>query len=92
MDQNDGFILVFHFLTQLVGGMPRGLNVAVIARIEDILRAPTSMPNKLLVQQLALNFDVTERTIYKHQKRLRAGRQVGRPSGGPRRVITWRIE
>jgi transposase len=72
--------------------MPRGLSPTVIARIEDDLRDLGPNPTTEQIRIIASNYDCSERTVYKHKSRAEAGIPVQRPSGGPRRVITWKVQ
>jgi transposase len=64
----------------------------VVGRIEDALCDPEAIIDKTYLQQLAVNFDTTIQTIYAHRRRIATRRPVARRSGGPRRIITFRIE
>jgi hypothetical protein len=72
--------------------MPYHLTATETARIEDALREPPEVITLSYIQQLATTYQTTIQTIYKHKRRIEAGIPVGRRSGGPRLVITWRME
>ena len=72
--------------------MGRGLSVAVVARIEDTLRDPTVKITDLYIRQLAIDYNTTWQTIYRHKSRIKAGSAMLPRSGGPRRIITWKME
>lgn len=68
--------------------MPFHLTTDAIARIEDAIRENPDMPNHQLMKRLAVDYNTTVQTIYKHKARIDAGLPVARPTGGPRRIIT----
>jgi transposase len=72
--------------------MPQWLSVAVTARIEDALRDPTMKITDRYIRQLAVDYNTSWQTIYRHKSRIKAGSIVLPRSGGPRRVITWKME
>jgi transposase len=73
--------------------MPYHLAPSVVARIEDALReAPDAVPNHEYVQRLAVDFNTTKQTIYRHQRRIMNECPVFPRSGGPRRVITPTVD
>ena len=72
--------------------MPNNLKNAIVRRIEDTLRDPIAVIDRTYIQQLASNLGTTEQTIYRHKSRIERGLPVARRSGGPKRIITFRIE
>ena len=72
--------------------MPYHLTADEIARIEDALRESPEVITLPYIQQLATTYQTTVQTIYKHKRRIEVGIPVGRRSGGPRPVITWKME
>jgi transposase len=72
--------------------MPDRLAAATIARIEHALRDAGPQSSARFIQQLAHDFDTTTQTIYRHKRRIMANQPPKPPSGGARRIITWRIE
>ena len=79
-------------LTRLDLKMPPRLSVATVARIEDALREPTVFITPEYIQQLAVDYHTTIRTIYRHRRRIQANCPVFPRAGGPRLAITWRME
>jgi transposase len=63
-----------------------------VARIEDALRVPGIIIDHAYLQQLAFNYDTTIRTIYRHKARVELNCPVAQRSGGPRPIISWRIQ
>ena len=72
--------------------MPRHLDPIVVERLRDDLRELGPNLSTNYIKQLASNYNTTEATIYWHKARVEARISLLRPSGGPRRVITWPIE
>jgi transposase len=79
-------------LTVLVIQMPYHLSTRAIAQIEDALTDPAAVIDSTYIQQLATNHNTTIQTIYRHKKRIERALPVSRRSGGPKRVITHKIE
>jgi hypothetical protein len=79
-------------LTGIVLKMPYRLDPNVIAHIEDALRQPDVVIDELYLKQLALNYDTTLCTIYRHKARVALDAPVERRRGGPRAVILWPIQ
>jgi hypothetical protein len=82
----------FKSLIGVAVNMPNRLSVTVVARIKDALRDPTIKITDRYIQQLASDYNTTRQTIYRHKSRIRAGSTVMSRSGGPRRIITWKME
>ncbi len=72
--------------------MPHRLSVATVARIEDALREPTVVITPEYIQQLAVDYGTTIRTIYRHKRRIQANCPAFPSVGGPWLAITWRME
>ena len=72
--------------------MPYHLIAIQVARIKDALREPPELITPTYIAQLASSYRTTIQTIYRHKRRIDAGFRIGRPSGGPRRIITWPME
>jgi hypothetical protein len=72
--------------------MPQWLSVAITARIEDALRDLTIKITDRYIRQLAVNYNTSWQTIYRYKSWIKAGSIVLSRSGGPRRVITWKME
>jgi hypothetical protein len=70
----------------------RRLDSITIERLEDDLRELGPNLTTDYIKQLASNYDCLDMTIYHYIARVRAGIPPMRPTGGPRRVITWPIE
>jgi len=68
--------------------MLRGLDLITIERLEDDLceLGPNLTTN--YIKQLALNYDCSIWTIYRHKARVEAGMLLRRALSSPRRVIT----
>jgi transposase len=64
----------------------------VVSRIENDLRNPDAYIDANYIEQMAANYSTTIQTIYKHKKRIERGLPVPKPTGGARRIITWRME
>jgi hypothetical protein len=79
-------------LTGIVLKMPYRLDSSVVARIKDALRQPDVVIDEPYLKQLALNYNTTLRTIYRHKARIELNCPVARRSGGPRAVISWPIQ
>jgi transposase len=82
----------FSLLIALVPKPGSRLPLHVVKRLEDALRDPDATIDKTYIQQLAVNFNTTIQTIYTHRRRIASGRPIARRTGGPRRIITFRIE
>ena len=72
--------------------MPDRLEVATIARIEDALRDPSAVLDARYLRQLASDYDCHISTIYRHKDRILFDCPVMPRLGGPRRIITWKME
>jgi len=68
------------------------LDPIVVERIEEALRDPYAPITYSYFEQLANTFNCSFQTIYRHHKRIQIGLPPGRRSGGPRRIITFRIK
>jgi hypothetical protein len=79
-------------LTVLVIQMPYHLSTRAIAQIEDALTDPAVIIDFIYIQQLAINYNTTIQTIYRHKKRIERALPVSRRSRGLKQVITYKIE
>jgi len=72
--------------------MPDRLSAVTVQQIEHALLDAGPRPSARLIKQLAKDYDTTTQTINRHKRRVQAGQPVQPRSGGPRRIITKRME
>lgn len=68
------------------------LTATTIARIEHALMQTEMRVTRPYLQEVASDLGVHISTMYEHKARVEALLPVGRPAGGPRKVITWEME